>query len=62
MGAILRNLKCEPKTGTSLRRVRIANMKLLSLIIAVCAVLGVAYVAVGVPAQSEVVSTSQHHR
>jgi hypothetical protein len=37
-------------------------MKLLSLIIAICAVLGVAYVAVAVPAQGEVLIPSQPHR
>jgi len=42
--------------------VRIADMKLLSLIIAVFAVIGVAYVSVAVPAQGEVVSPVQHHR
>lgn len=37
-------------------------MKLLSLIIALSAVLGVGYVAIAVPAQSEVVSSPHHHR
>jgi hypothetical protein len=37
-------------------------MKFLSLIIAVFAVVGVAYVAVSVPAQGEVMSVVQHHR
>jgi len=37
-------------------------MKLLSLIIAVFAVVSVAYVVVAVPAQGEVVSSVQHRR
>ncbi len=36
-------------------------MKLVSLLIAVFAIVGVAYVAVSIPAQGEVVAV-QHHR
>jgi hypothetical protein len=37
-------------------------MKLLSLIIAVFAVVGAAYVTVAVPPQGEILSASQQHR
>lgn len=38
----------------------VSGMKLLSLAIAVIAAVGVAYVAIAIPAQSEVVSAHSH--